>query len=43
MPLLRSRAAVRRARWAFLKVFFLTMGLLSVLFVLFMLVRLVGA
>ena len=32
MPLLRSRRAVRRARWSFLRVFFLAMGLLAGLF-----------
>jgi len=32
MPLLRSRHAVRRARWSFLRVFFLSMGLLAILF-----------
>ena len=42
MPLLRSRGAVRRARWGFLKVFFLTMGLLAALFFLFVFVRLAG-
>jgi len=41
MPLLRSRAAVRRARWGFLKVFFTVMGLLAVLFALLLVVRLV--
>ena len=29
MPLLRSRLAVRRARWSFLRVFFLAMGALA--------------
>ena len=42
MPLLRSRGAVRRARWEFLKVFFLTMGLLAALFFLFIVVQVVG-
>jgi hypothetical protein len=41
MPLLRSRAAVRRTRWAFLKVFFLAMGLLAAIYALLVLVRLV--
>jgi len=40
MPLLRSRMAVRRARWAFMKRFFLAMGLLAVLFALALLARL---
>jgi hypothetical protein len=42
MPLLRSRSAVRRARWIFLKVFFLAMGLLAVVYVLAVLVRVVA-
>ena len=42
MPLLRSRGDVRRARWGFLKVFFLTMGLLAALFFLFIVVQVVG-
>ena len=40
MPLLRSRAAVRRARWGFLKVFFAVMGMLAVIYALLLLVRL---
>jgi hypothetical protein len=39
MPLLRSRAAVRRARWAFVKVFFLAMGWLAVAWALLLLAR----
>jgi hypothetical protein len=39
MPLLRSRGDVRRARWGFLKVFFLTMGVLAALFFLLILLR----
>jgi hypothetical protein len=42
MPLLRSRFAVRRARWAFLKVFFPVMALVAVLYVLLVLMRKVG-
>ena len=40
MPLLRSRIAVRRARWAFMKVFYVAMGLLAALFALALLARL---
>ena len=40
MPLLRSRMAVRRARWAFMKVFFLAMGLLAAPFAMVLLARL---
>ena len=42
MPLLRSRSAVRRARWTFLKVFFLAMGLLAVVYVLAVLARVIA-
>jgi len=40
MPLLRSRMAVRRARWTFTKVFFIAMGLLAAVFALALFARL---
>ena len=42
MPLLRSRFAVRRARAAFLTVFFLAMGLLAAVYLLLVLLRMVA-
>ena len=41
MPLLRSRIAVRRTRWAFMKVFFFVMALMAALFSLTVLAGLV--
>jgi hypothetical protein len=41
MPLLRSKAAVRLARWGFLKVFFTVAGVLAALFGALLLVRVV--
>ena len=42
MPLLRSRSAVRRARWAFMKVFFALMGIVALVFTLVILARVFG-
>jgi hypothetical protein len=39
MPLLRSRSSVRRARWTFMKVFFVAVGLLVGVFALLLLAR----
>ena len=40
MPLLRSRIAVRRARWRFMKVFLVAMGLLAAIYAVFVVMRL---
>ena len=39
MPLLRSRMAVRRARWMFMKVFLVAMAVLAAVYAVFVLTR----